>query len=145
MLAYDCNSQKSLTRWDYVPVILAKSSRRKSRYRTGSLTRCEIVRKRCLLVWICKSQLLQMHFKCAACQLLHLKQSRFGILKAQLYEADASVKQNTRNTIKQLISFKLAMKMQGERWSTKRLKLLEKLLYSVSFCVSLGGAESSGH
>ena len=54
-------------------------------------------------------------FKCAACQLLHLKQSRFGILKAKLYEANASVKRNTRNTIKQLISLKLAMKMQGER------------------------------
>ena len=51
MLAYDCNSQKSLIRWDYVPVILAKSSRRNnSRYRTGSLARYEIVSKRGLLV-----------------------------------------------------------------------------------------------
>ena len=50
MLAYGCNPQKSLTRGDCVPVILAKSSRRKSRYRTGSLTRCEIVWKRGLLV-----------------------------------------------------------------------------------------------
>ena len=43
--AFDCNLLKSLTRWDCVPVILAKSSRRKSRYRTGLLTRCEIVFK----------------------------------------------------------------------------------------------------
>ena len=49
-LAYDCNSQKSLTRRDYVPVILAKSSRRKSCHRTGSLTQYEIVSKRGLLV-----------------------------------------------------------------------------------------------
>ena len=39
-----------VTRWDCVPVILAKSSRRKSRYRTGSLTRCEKVSKCGLLV-----------------------------------------------------------------------------------------------
>ena len=57
----------------------------------------------------------------------------------KLYEANASVKQNTRNTIKQLVSLKLAMKMQGERWRSKGgvttradcvirklLKLLEK-------------------
>ena len=33
----------------------------------------------------------------------------------KLHEANASVKRNTRNTIEQLISLKLAMKMQGER------------------------------
>ena len=33
----------------------------------------------------------------------------------KLYEANASVKRNTRHTIEQLISLKLAMKMQGER------------------------------
>ena len=98
-----------------MPVILAKSSRRKSRYRTGSLTRCEIVSKRGLLVLNLQSQVLQRHFKCAACQLLHLKQSHFGILKTKLHETNASVKRNTGNTIKQLISLKLAMKMQGER------------------------------
>ena len=43
MLVYNCNSQKSLMRWDCVPVILARSSRRKSSHRTGSLTRCKIV------------------------------------------------------------------------------------------------------
>ena len=44
----------------------------------------------------------------------------------KLYKANASVKRNTGNTIEQLILLKLAMKMQGERWSTKRLKLLKK-------------------
>ena len=33
----------------------------------------------------------------------------------KMREANAGVKRNTRNTIKQLISLKLAMKMQGER------------------------------
>ena len=33
----------------------------------------------------------------------------------KMYEANASVKRNTLNTIKQLISLKLAMKMQGEK------------------------------
>ena len=33
----------------------------------------------------------------------------------KMREANASVKRNTGNTIKQLISLKLALKMQGER------------------------------
>ena len=33
----------------------------------------------------------------------------------KMNEANASVKRNTKNTIKQLMSSKLAMKMQGER------------------------------
>ena len=33
----------------------------------------------------------------------------------KLYEANASVKRNTGNTINQLISLKLAIKMQGEK------------------------------
>ena len=119
MLAYDCNSQKSLTRWDWVPVILAKSSRRKSRYRTGSLTRCEIVSKRGLLVLN-----LQKLTAAKALQMRRLAAFAFETITLRnfeselLYEANASVKRNTRNTIKQLISLKLAMKMQGERWST---------------------------
>ena len=47
----------------------------------------------------------------------------------KMREANASVKRNTGNTIKQLISLKLALKTQGERWSTKRLKLLKKAYF----------------
>ena len=79
MLAYNCNLQKSLIWWDCVPVILTKSSWWKSRYCTGLLTWCEIVSKRGLLVLNLQkpttAKALQM------CQLLYLKQSRFGILK----------------------------------------------------------------
>ena len=37
------------------------------------------------------------------------------IFEKKLYEANASVKRNPGNTINQLISLKLAMKLQGER------------------------------
>ena len=36
-------------------------------------------------------------------------------LEKKMREANASVKRNTGNTIKQLISLELALKMQGER------------------------------
>ena len=133
MLAYDCESQKSFTRRDCVLVILAKSSRWKSRYRSDSLTRCEIVSKRDLLVLnlqkLTAAKTLQMRRLSAfAFETITLR-----IFEKKSYETYVSVKQNKGNTIKQLISLKLAMKMQGERWSTKRLKLLKKLIYSVSF------------
>ena len=126
MLAYDCNSQKSLTLRDCVPVILAKSRRRKNRYRTGSLTRCEIVLKRGLLVLN-----LQKPTAAKALQMRRLSVVAFETItlrssEKKLYEASASIKRNTANTIKQLISLKLAMKIQGKRWSSKRSKSLKK-------------------
>ena len=42
----------------------------------------------------------------------------------KMREANASVKRNTLNTIKQIISLKLPMKMLGHRWSRKRGVLL---------------------
>ena len=102
MLAYDCNSQKSLTCSDCVPVILAKSSRQKNRYRTaGSLTRCEIVLKRGLLVLNLQKPPRE------ALQLGRLSVFAFETItlrnfEQKLYEANASVKRNTGDTIKQL-------------------------------------------
>ena len=95
-------------------MILAKRSRRKSRYRTGSLTRCEIVSKRGLLVLNLQkptaAKVLQMRrFSAFAFETITLRN-----FEKKLYEANASVKRNTGNTIKQLISLKRAMKMQGE-------------------------------
>ena len=71
---------------------------------------------------------------------------------------NASVKRNRVNTIKQLMSLKLAIKMLGERWSSKGGVLLvqnvwyvnawnysKKLTYSVSSWVGLDGAKSSVH
>ena len=112
-LAYNCNSPKSVTRWDCVPVILAKSSRWKSRYRTGSLTRCEIVSKRGVLVLN-----LQKPAAAKALQMRSLLAFAFETItlrnfEKKLYEANASVKRNTGNTFKQLILLKLAMKIQG--------------------------------
>ena len=158
ILAYDCNSQKSLTRWDCEPVILAKSSRWKSCYRAGSLTRWEIVLKGGLLV-------LNLWEPTAAKALQMLSLSGFAFetitlrnFEKKLYEANASVKRNRVNAIKQLMSLKLAVKMQGERWSSKGGVLLvqnvwyinvwnysKKLTYSVSFWVGLDGARWSGH
>ena len=96
-------------------VILSKSSRRKSRYRTGSLTRCEIFSKRGL-------QVLNLQKPTAAKTLQMRRLSTFAFetitlrnFEKKLYEANATVKRNTGNTIKQLMLFKLAMKMLGER------------------------------
>ena len=98
-----------------MPVILAKSSRRKSRYRTGLLTPCEIGSKRRLLV-------LNLQKPAAAKTLQTRSLSAFAFetitlrnFENKLYEANASVKRNTGNTIKQLILLQLAMKIQGER------------------------------
>ena len=98
-----------------MPVILTKSSRRKSRYRTGLLTRCEIVSKRCLLVLN-----LQKRTSAKALQMRRLSAFAFETFTLRNFEkkmrkANTGVKRNTGNTIKQLISLKLAMKMQGER------------------------------
>ena len=83
-----------------MPVILAKSSRRKSRYRTGLLTRCEIVSKRCLLVLN-----LQKQTAAKALQMRRLSAFAFEAItlwnfEKKMNEANASVKQNTKNTIK---------------------------------------------
>ena len=98
-----------------MPVILAKSSRRKSRYRTDSLTRCEIVSKRCMLVLN-----LQKPTAAKVLQMRRLSAFTFETItlrnfENKMREANAGVKRNTGKTIKQLISLKLAMKMQGER------------------------------
>ena len=95
-----------------MPVILAKLSLRKSRYCTGSLTRCEIVSKRGLLVLN-----LQKPTAAKALQMRRLSAFAFETImlrnfEKKMYEANASVKRNRVNTIKQLISLKLAMKMQ---------------------------------
>ena len=114
-LANDCNSQKSLTRWDCVPVILTKSSRRKSRYRTGSLTRCEIASKRCLLVLNLQKPTAAKALQMRSLSAFAFKPITLRNFEKKLYEANASIKRNTGNTIKQLISLKLTIKMQGER------------------------------
>ena len=130
MLAYDCNSQKSLTCWNCVLVILAKSSRQKSRYCTGSLTWWEIVSKRGLLVLNLQKQAVAKAFQAIqAFQMRRLSAFAFETIllwnfENKVYEANASVKRNRVNTIKQLISLKLAMKMQDERWSSKGSTLL---------------------
>ena len=98
-----------------MPVILTKWSRRKSRYRTGLLTRCEIVSKPCLLVLN-----LQKPTAAKALQMRRLSAFAFQTItlwnfEKKMREANAGVKRNIGNTIKQLISLKLAMKMQGER------------------------------
>ena len=101
-----------------VPVILAESSQRgqrKGRYRSGLLTRCEIVSKRSLLVLN-----LQKLTAAKALQMRRLSAFAFETItlrnfEKKMYKANASAKRNTVNTIKQLMSLKLAMKMQGER------------------------------
>ena len=98
-----------------MPAIVAKSSRRKSRYHTGSLTRCEIVSKRGLLVLN-----LQKPTTAKVLRLRRLLAFAFETItlwnfEKKMHEANANVKRNTVNTIKQLMSLKLAMKMQGER------------------------------
>ena len=83
-----------------MPVILTKSSRRKSRYRTGSLTPCEIVSKRGFLVLN-----LQKPTAAKALEMRSLSAFAFEIItlrnfEKKLYEANASVKRNRINTIK---------------------------------------------
>ena len=98
-----------------MPVINAKSSRRKSRYRTGSLTRCEIVSKRGLLVLNLQKPIAAKALQIRSFSAFVFETITLRNFEQKLYEANASVKRNTRNTIEQLISLKLAMKMQGER------------------------------
>ena len=108
--------------------------------------------------WICKSQLLQKHFKIRSLSAFAFETITLRNFKKKKYEANASVKRDIVNTTKQLMSSKLAMKMLGERWSSKGVVLLvqtvwyvnswnysKKLTYSVSFWVGLHGAKSSGH
>ena len=86
-------------------------------------------------------------FEFAALQIRSLSAFAFETItfrnfEKKLYEANACVKRNTGNTIKQLMSLKLAMKMRGEKWRSKggvatraecvirmRLKLLEKAFF----------------
>ena len=98
-----------------MPVIRAKSSRWKSRYRTGSLTRCEIVSKRGLLVLNLQKPIAAKALQMRSFSAFVFETITLRNFEQKLYEANASVKRNTRNTIEQLISLKLAMKMQGER------------------------------
>ena len=98
-----------------MPVIRAKSSRRKSRYRTGLLTRCEIVSKRCLLVLNLQKPIAAKALQMRSVSAFAFETITLRNFEQKLYEANASVKRNTRNTIEQLVSLKLAMKMQGER------------------------------
>ena len=95
--------------------ILAKSSRWKSRYRTGSLTRCEIVSKRSLLVLNLQNPTAAKALQMRCLSALSFETITLRYFEKKLYEANASVKRNTVNTVKQLMSLKLAMKMQGER------------------------------
>ena len=89
--------------------------RLKSRYRTGSLTRFEIVSKRGFPVLNLQKptavKALQMRsFSTFAFETITLRN-----FEKKWYKANASVKQNRVNTIKQLILLKLAMKMLCER------------------------------
>ena len=94
-----------------MPVILAISSRRKSRYRTGSLTRCEIVSKRGLLVLNSQKPTAAKALQMRSLSAFAFETNKLRIFENKMYEAKASVKRNTENTIKQLMSLKLAMKM----------------------------------
>ena len=96
-----------------MPEILAKSSRRKSRYRTGLLTRCEIVSKRGLLVLNLQQPTAAKALQTSSLSDFAFETISFGILKTKLYEANGSVKRNRGNTIKQPILLKLAIKMRG--------------------------------
>ena len=98
-----------------MPVILAKSSTRKSRYRTGSLTWSEIVSKRGLLVLNS-----QKSTTAKALQMRRLSAFAFETITLRNFEkktneVNTSVKRNTVNINNQLMSTKLAMKMQGKR------------------------------
>ena len=92
-----------------MPVILAKSSRQKSCYRTDSLTRCEIVSARLAGFEFAKA----LELRCLSA--FAFKAITLRNFEKKLYEAYASAKQNTGNTIKQLISSKLDMNIQSER------------------------------
>ena len=98
-----------------MPVILAKSSRRKSRYRTGSLTRCEIVSKRGLLLLNVQKPIAAKALQMRSFSAIAFETITFRNFEKKLYQANASVKRNTGNAIKQLISLKLEIKMQSER------------------------------
>ena len=80
-----------------MPVILAKSNRRMSRYRTGSFTRCKIVSKRGLL-----DLNLQKQTAAKALQMRRLPAFAFETItlrnfEKKMYEANASVKRNRVN------------------------------------------------
>ena len=95
-------------------MILLKSSRRKSRYRTGSLTRREIVSKRGLLVLNLQKSTAAQALQLRRLSAFALETIKLRHFKKQMYDANARVKRNAVTTIKQLMSSKLAMKMQME-------------------------------
>ena len=98
-----------------MPVILAKSSRRKSRYRSGSLTRCEIVSKRGLLVLNLQKLTAAEGLEWRRLSAFAFETNKLRNFEKKMYEANASVKRNRVNTMKQQLSLILAMKMYGER------------------------------
>ena len=114
-----CKSQKSLTCWDCVTVILAKSSPRKSRYRTGSLTRSEIVSKRGLLVLNSQKSTTAKALQMRRLSAFAIETITLRNFEKKTNEVNTSVKRNTVIINNQLMSTKLAMKMQGKRWSRR--------------------------
>ena len=115
MLAYKCNSQKST----YTLRLGASDSRQfESAKESLSHRFTYTVRNRF------KARPAGFEFAKASCAkaLRTRSLSAFAFetitlrnFEKKLYEANASVKRNTGNTIKQLILLKLAMKIQGER------------------------------
>ena len=128
MLVYDCNSQKSLTRRDCAQW----------------LSQNPVDGRVAIALVQLHGARLQKPTAAKALQMRSLSAFAFETFtlwnfEKKLYEANASVKRNAGNTIKQLISLKVAMKVQGETYSSKggvaaragcaihkRLKLLEK-------------------
>ena len=98
-----------------LPVILAKSSRWKSRDRTGLHTRCEIVPNGSLLVLNLQKPTAAKALQIRSLSVFAFKAITLRNFENKLYEANASVQQNRVNTNKQLMWLKLAMKMLGER------------------------------
>ena len=90
-----------------MPVIRAKSSRRKTRYRTGFKARLAGFE----FAKVTAAKALRMRsLSVVAFETITLRN-----FEKKMYEANASVKRNTMKAIKQLILLKLTMKMLSER------------------------------
>ena len=101
---------------------LAKSNRRKSRSHTGSLTRCEIVSKRGLLVLNLQKPTAAKVLQMRSLSAFAFQTITLGNFEKKLYEASASVKRNTGNTIcgvKELIMFSACKCCNHQRWSPR--------------------------
>ena len=98
-----------------MPVIFTKYSRRKSRNCTCSLTRCEIVLKRGLLILNLLKPAAAKALQMRRLSALAFETITLRIFEKKMNNANASEKRNTVNNINQLMSSKLATKMQGER------------------------------